>query len=105
MAGALGSKHDNEKQSYKIVTENGVNEVAQRVTNVDSNDQLIIKTDGTSTANTTYVGYAVPGSTTSAAVWRIMRVVVSTGNVTVLWADGDASQNNIWDNRTGLSYS
>jgi hypothetical protein len=31
MAGALGSRHDNEKQSYKIVSENGVNEVAQRV--------------------------------------------------------------------------
>ena len=62
-----------------------------------------IRWDDTSTANTIYVGYGAPGSITSSAVWRIMRVNTSTKAVT--WADGIESYTQIWDNRTGLTYS
>lgn len=62
-----------------------------------------IRWDDTSTASTIYVGFAAPGSATSSAVWRIMRVNTSTKAVT--FADGDDSYDNIYDNRTGLSYS
>jgi hypothetical protein len=57
-----------------------------------------------------YVGEATPGAAPSAAVWRIKRVTFTedgdgdTDGVTE-WADGDATQNNIWDNRLALSYS
>ena len=56
-------------------------------------------------AATTYEGMAVPGSATSAAVWRIKRVGTVASDVTVLWADGNANFDNIWDNRLALSYT
>ena len=59
-------------------------------------------------AGTTYVGKASPGSATSDAKWQISRVVVTTSlpiTTTVTWADGNTSYDNIWDNRTSLSYS
>jgi len=60
--------------------------------------------DDTSTANVTYVGTAVIGSITSGSVWRIRRLDETSGMV-ITWADGDDSFNNIWDDRTSLSYS
>ena len=76
----------------------------KRVLDVDS-PSANIKTDGTSTASTTYVGIAAPGTATSAATWQIFKVVISSGNCTLTYADGNDSFDNIWDNRTGLSYS
>jgi hypothetical protein len=52
----------------------------------------------------TYIGYAVPGSSESASVWMIRRLSKS-GNVTTIdFADSDSQFNNIWANRTGLTY-
>lgn len=51
----------------------------------------------------TYVGNAVPGSATSDAVWQIKRVNNTTGDID--WAGGALNFNQIWDNRTSLSYS
>jgi hypothetical protein len=62
-----------------------------------------IRWDTTSTASVIYVGFSAPGSVTSAASWRIMKV--STASNYLQWADGDDLYNNIWDNRTGLTYS
>jgi hypothetical protein len=56
------------------------------------------------TATITYVGQAAPGTATSAAAWSIKRLD-STSGLVVLWADGDANFNNIWDDRASLSYS
>lgn len=50
-----------------------------------------------------YLGEAVPGTATSAAGWRISRV--TNADSTIVWADGDGSFDNIWDNRASLSYS
>ncbi|HCJ66978.1 MAG TPA: hypothetical protein DHV62_06555 [Elusimicrobia bacterium] len=56
-------------------------------------------------ANTTYQGWATAGTATSAASWMI-RKIAKSGNVTsILWADGNQNYDNIWDNRTTLSYS
>lgn len=52
-----------------------------------------------------YVGKAVAGTTTSAALWQISRVTDSAGDVVVEFADGDNGYDNIWDNRASLSYS
>lgn len=54
----------------------------------------------------TYRGDATPGTLTSAAAWRIRRMTIqSDGDIEVLYADGDDSYDNIWDNRLSLSYS
>lgn len=60
--------------------------------------------DDTTTANTTYIGNAPVGSATSSAVWQIKKLDTSSGLITT-WADGDASFNNVWDDRASLSYS
>ena len=54
----------------------------------------------------TYVGEALPGTDTSSGLWRIKRLDESGDpEVIITWADGDASFDNIWDNRVSLSYS
>jgi hypothetical protein len=52
----------------------------------------------------TYIGNAVIGSATSGALWQIKRLDASSGLVK-LWADGNDNFDNVWDNRTLLSYS
>jgi hypothetical protein len=53
-----------------------------------------------------YLGKANPGTTTSQALWQIQKLTFSVdGDVSTQWADGDASFNNVWDNRASLSYS
>lgn len=56
-------------------------------------------------ASNAYLGYAPPGSLTSAAVWAIEKLVFAGGGVTITWANGSASATNIWDNRASLPYS
>ena len=56
-------------------------------------------------ANTTYQGWAVGSTATSAANWMIRRVSKSGSITSILWADGDQLYNNIWDDRASLSYS
>jgi hypothetical protein len=51
-----------------------------------------------------YLGQAVPGSLTSAAVWRIQRFDVTSG-VIVKWAAGVSTFSQVWDNRAALAYS
>ena len=63
-----------------------------------------VRLDDTSTLNTTYIGLADVGSVTSAPVWQIKKLDVTTG-VSVIWADGNVNFDNVWDNRTSLSYS
>ena len=50
-----------------------------------------------------YVGTSEPGASTSSAIWQIKRINMTTGDIT--WADGDSKFDNVWDNRTSLSYS
>ena len=69
-------------------------------------DALVTEDSGT--AGTYYVGKAVIGSATSAAVWQIKRIqVIDTPpiDVDIGWADSDPSFDNIWDNREALVYS
>jgi len=51
----------------------------------------------------TYVGKAPIGSATSSAVWQVAKLDTTSGLVKT-WADGNASYDNIWDNRASLSY-
>ncbi len=69
----------------------------------DSDSTMLVDNDGN---GFTYVGFAIPGSATSAAIWKIKRVDESVLNdVKIEWADGNISFDNVWDNRAGLSYS
>ncbi len=52
-----------------------------------------------------YVGKAAPGTATSAASWQVFRLTEASGDLTMVWADGDADFNNVWDDRASLSYS
>jgi hypothetical protein len=54
---------------------------------------------------TVYIGEAAPGTVTSAASWRIKRINSGTITAEILYADGDDSFNQIWDNRANISYS
>ena len=90
------------EEEFKEVTASDLG--AKRALNV-SGISCATVTDSSSTANTTYIGNAPVGSETSASAWQIFRVVTSGNDVTVTYADGDANFDNIWDDRTGLSYS
>lgn len=58
------------------------------------------------TDNEFYIGEANPGTLTSASSWRIKYVTIAgDGDVSVVWADGNDSFDNIWDNRLTYSYS
>ena len=53
----------------------------------------------------TYIGKSAPNSSTSSAVWLIKKITESGTVTTIAYADGDANFNNVWDNRTSLTYS
>jgi hypothetical protein len=64
--------------------------------------------DTTTTANTIYFGFVAVGSSasTSSAIWRIMRMVDSSGIYTFSFADGNTNFDNVWNNRaTTVMYS
>lgn len=53
-----------------------------------------------------YRGDALPGTATSVAAWRITRLTEQAdGDMEIVYADGNDSFDNIWDNRLSLSYS
>jgi hypothetical protein len=53
----------------------------------------------------TYVGKAMPGNLTSAAVWQIQKISVVGTETIIYYADGDAKYDNSWDARAGLTYA
>lgn len=65
--------------------------------------KMIIRTNS-GNSNLDYIGKADIGTATSANSWQIQRLD-STTNLDILWADGDAKYNNIWDNRESISFS
>jgi len=54
-----------------------------------------------------YMGWAKPGTATSAASWVIVRNYYNASSQLThsLFADGDSQFDNIWDNRVSLAYS
>ena len=55
--------------------------------------------------NFIYIGEALPGSATSDAKWRIKRVDQQAGDdYNIIWAEGSADFDKIWDNRLTLTY-
>ena len=57
-------------------------------------------------STTAYLGDAAVASAEGSAVWRIQKLVFGVdGDVTITWADGDTSFDNIWTNRASLTYT
>jgi hypothetical protein len=52
-----------------------------------------------------YVGYALPGTATSAETWRIKKVLTSGAITTISYANGSDSLTNSWDLRATYTYS
>jgi len=53
----------------------------------------------------TYIGYAPPGTQSSAAYWQIKRMTEVGTEIIIEWADGNDNFDNIWNNRASLVYS
>ncbi len=66
---------------------------------------LAQRVDWDAAGTTCYIGWAAPGAAGGAGSWRIKKVSLSGNDVTTLWADGDYDYDNVWDNRTSLTYS
>lgn len=61
--------------------------------------------DDTSTASVTYIGKAVIGSSSASAVWQVQKIDESSNPTTIKWADGNDAFDNIFNNRTSLTYN
>ncbi len=85
-----------------LITATGDVNVTNTVTTQTIN--YSIRIDDVSELDTTYIGKADIGSSTSASVWQIHKVDETSGNI-FLWADGNDNFDNIWDNRTSLTYN
>lgn len=66
-----------------------------------------IQLDDVSTTNVTYVGKAAIGSAVGSAVWQVMKIDESGTPITLVitYADGNQNFDNIFSNRTSLTYS
>lgn len=69
-----------------------------------SNLSLLI--DYVGGANPIYIGTAAPGTATSEDKWKITKLTYDGNNVTsLLYAAGTPNFDQVWDNRSSLSYS
>lgn len=87
---------DASKQSFIDL---GGADTAQRVIS----GELSMRVDYTSTNNVIYLGFAKVGSLDTDASWQITKYDL-TGVITQTWADSDFLFDNIWSNRTSLTY-
>ncbi len=61
----------------------------------------LIDVDG----DTTYIGEALPGTSLSSGSWRIKRIVNDNGDTTIMWANGSAEFDFVWNDRLTYTYS
>ena len=81
-----------------------VKRVLQRLTMLITGGQPMAQIIDEATAGTTYICEAPIGTATSAAAWRVQRIVDSNGVKTIRWA-GTAAFDQVADSRTGLTYN
>lgn len=86
-----------------VIDHSGVRELALLVANpFDVYPTTIVDSN---TAGTVYTCYALSGSSASAPVWAIKKVVTAANVATTTWADGNTNNDNIAANRGSLTYS
>jgi hypothetical protein len=54
---------------------------------------------------TLYVGKAALGASAGGAVWQIKKITEVGTELATQWANGNSLYNNVWDDRTSLTYS
>ena len=75
-------------------------------TAVEVVDNYTIFLDYDGDGNLIYAGKAKLGSTASEAVWQIIQLSYSSGNLSSKkWANGDLLFDKVWNNRVSESYS
>jgi hypothetical protein len=70
-----------------------------------SEEMPVLTTRLDEVGSVTYVGKAIPGTTESAPAWQIQQITETGPDITILFADGAANFDQIWDDRLILSYS
>lgn len=76
------------------------------VKSLDPGDFLIQQLDYDSASKIIFLGFAIPGTATSAASWLIKSFTYDGDNTTaILFANGSTAFDQVWDDRAGLSYS
>ena len=56
-------------------------------------------------ATVTYFGYAVPGTESSEASWRIVRLTLVGSETLLQYAGGNTDTNSVWNDRLSYTYS
>lgn len=80
--------------------------VVRGTTHVDQiSYTVVLERDGN--GNPLYIGIALPGTPTSAALWQIRKLTWDISNfpTSIQYANGSTALSAIWDNRASLSYS
>ena len=74
---------------------------------IRSERNYAVQIDEDTTKDLTYLGKSLIGSSTSDPVWQIRLIDTrnSTDGMVITWADGNDDFDNIWDNRTSLTYT
>lgn len=65
----------------------------------------LVKRVDEASATVTYVGQAQDGSDIGDPVWQIQRITSSGGATEIEWADGNNDFDNVWDDRSSLTYN
>jgi hypothetical protein len=88
-------------------TTTAITSLTTRVEELEMGTALALKYDQDADPPTlAYLGQALPGTSASSAGWRIQKLIFSVdGDVTVQWADGNANFDNVWNDRTSLTYT
>ena len=86
---------------YEMFSRVGNDANGQAFIKISKADQLTYVDDA---GTYVYIGNAVPGTLGSATSWKIKRVT-TTNPVKVEYAGGSTLYNQIWNNRTSLTYS
>ena len=74
------------------------------VSDIVEKDQVSLRLDDAGNG-VSYVGIAYIGSLETATVWQIKKITEVSGNISILFADGNSAFDNVWTNRLTLYYS
>lgn len=94
---ALGSLQDREINKFSEIGD-------KVVVNVTSPEDGQTMAFDQASSTVMYLGYAVAGSLTSAAVWKIKKFEISGTVIISSLADSNDLYDNVWDNRGSLTY-
>ena len=91
-------------QDMAMPRTNNKNEGAVRRMEVVDKVDVMKKIIDESTAGTTYICTAKPGTAEATAAWQIQKIVEAASVTTITWADGDGKFDNVAADRASLTY-